>query len=388
MSCSEVLGVIATHLRPATGFGGVAECTSELIVAWRKAGRTLLIASSDGSCGRRFRPSEYEEALQGPVDLYRAQLAVRWGFGLKAPFVIANAIRRADRVYISGIATFPTTVAGLLAVLLNKPYVAATHGGLMPEHWAEISQRRPWKALFYKLFVFPILRRAIAVHTTSTIEAQAARNVLPGLKVFIAPNTYDFLDRGEPSSFPDVRDGLRLLYLGRLAPEKGILGFARAFAATCGPNDRLVIAGQPKGAYGAEVIDLCRASNALDYVGVLERDQLTSAFDAAHALVLPSGVDGPLQENFGNVVVESFAHGRPVVAVRGLAWDQAEADGMGLLLERDLGNLAQALSDLRAKAADPAWPSRVRRYADAFAPDKVAETMWTAAFPTPAAAEA
>jgi glycosyltransferase involved in cell wall biosynthesis len=381
VSRAKRLAVIASHLQPSAGFGGVAVSTSTLIKAWRAAGRTLEVVCSDGTRGAPLSRADFERELQGPVRTYRAMIAVRWAFGPGALTAIAAAIARCDGVYISGIATWPTTLAALLARVFRRPYVVATRGGMMEEHWRVIAADRPLKALFYRLLVFPSLRQAAAVHATSALEAAGILAILPGARVFVAPNTLSNAGAVDPVAPPPLREGLALLYLGRLSPEKGILGFARAFLAQRQAGDRLLIAGQPQGEYGAAVVDLCREADGLDYLGALDRPHAQGAIAAAHAIVLPSGFDGDTRENFGNVVLEALQQGRPSLTTRGLAWDDLEPAQAGVTMGRDGGDLARALDSLRQLCAGHNIAERCAAVAtERFAAGPVADLMWRRIF--------
>lgn len=375
------LAVVATHLRPAQGFGGVAESVSELIKAWRGLGREVAVVVCDATLGPALTRHDFERELRGPVMTYRAILALRWGFGPTAPFAIARTIATAARVYIAGVATWPTTCGALIALLSGRPYVVALRGGLMAEHWKVIREERPLKALFYRAFVFPAMRGAVAVHVSSTIEARDALAAEPRCQVFIAPNAFDIQPPSPEQLRPTPRKGLRLLYLGRLSSEKGILGFARRFAVLRQPDDELLVAGPPAGEYGAEVIRLCEASAGLAYQGVVARPDVPDLVRDVHALVLPSGVDGDIRENFGNVIVEALGHGRPVLVSRGLAWDALEPAGVGVLFDRSLEDLQPALDRMRAIIErDNVWAMAAGYAQHHYAPGAVAETVWSAVF--------
>ena len=381
MATEPTLAVIATHLRPAQGFGGPAESTAELITAWRAAGHAVVAATSDGSLGARLKTADFEQRLGAPVRTYRAMGAVRWGFGPGAPWVIASTTRGADAVYVSGIATWPTTWGAWLARALGKPYVVAVRGGLMPEHWREVQTSRPAKRLFYRWLVLPALRRAKAVHVSSALEADGVRALLPRARIVVAPNAIAPPPSDPRSMTLPSAPGLRLLFLGRLSPEKGVLGFAQAFSRVRGPKDELVVVGPAVGAYGAKVVDLCSRTPGLTYLGVAGRDEIGEHFYAGHAVVLPSGVDGDIRENFGNVVVEALLRGRPALVTAGLAWDELEGHGVGALFDRSLNDLASALQRLQDRLSAPDIARRCQAFAlDRYSPTIVSQMLWRAIF--------
>lgn len=381
MGAEPKLAVVAAHLRPAQGFGGVAESTAELIKAWRAAGREVFVAVSDGTRGPSLSRSAFEHDLGAPIFVYRAIAAVRWGFGPGAPFAVASAIRRSTAVYVSGIATWPATLGAYIAWALGKPYVVAVRGGLMPEHWREIRTSRPLKRLFYLGLVLPSLRRAHAVHVASALEADGVRALLPQARLVVAPNAFRAPTLDPLALAQSGPGGLKLLYLGRLSPEKGALGFARAFARDRGPNDHLTIVGQPVGKYGADLLALCGREPGLRYAGVAERHEIGGYLLQADALVLPSGVDGDVRENFGNVVVEALLHGRPALVTAGLAWDELETLGLGVLVDRSLGDLPEALRRLRNRLSERHIRQRCRDFAlERYSIETVSEVLWRAIF--------
>jgi glycosyltransferase involved in cell wall biosynthesis len=115
-----------------------------------------------------------------------------------------------------------------------------------------------------------------------------------------------------------------LLYVGRLAPEKGI---ERLKAILTGvPGTRLAFAGD-----GPARADLEREFNgtATVFAGVLLGEDLASAYASADAFLFPSTTD-----TLGLAMLEALASGLPVIAARGGASHEIVSDEEnGLLYE-------------------------------------------------------
>ncbi len=174
------VGIVATHVPPAKGYGGVSVTCGVLTQAWAERGHRMALVASDESISGRVRAEDVQLGDTVEVRLYRCYGWRRWGFGLGAVPALWQLCRQAPRVYIHGIATWPSTLAGLFCRLLSKPFIVAVHGGLMPDHVALIKSRKPHKWLFYRWLTFPTLRRALAVHCTSDTEAAGVSAVLAG----------------------------------------------------------------------------------------------------------------------------------------------------------------------------------------------------------------
>lgn len=374
------LALVATHVAPAKGYGGIAENTARLARAWAAAGHRFALCASDGSEGPPVTAAGIALPPRVPVALYRARGWKRWGFGLGALPAVFRACRDADAVYVNGVATWPTSLAPLVCRLLRRPYAVAVRGGLMPGHVEHIRRRKPAKWLFYRLVTLPALRRARVVHATSAVEADGVRALLPGVRVVVVPNALD------PAEWPVLparpADGGRVFcYVGRLSPEKGILPFLRLWLEERRDRDRLVIAGSGGGAYAAEVERLAAAAGgAVEMPGYLDRTGLLDALARSDLAVLPSGLgEGGVRENFGNAVIEAMATGRPVLVNRGMAWDGLEALGAGLLFDPDPESARAAVR--RALALAPAELAAMgaaarRAVEEEFALAPVAERVW------------
>lgn len=370
------LAVVATHLRPALGYGGVAECTAELILAWRAAGHDVTVMTSDGTRGPPLSVHDFEEALHAQVSLYKAHVSVRWGFGLGALIKALLCISRSDVTYISGVATWPTTIAAIYARLLGRPHFIALHGGLMREHWESIQAKKPLKTLFYRYLTFPALRHANGVHVMTELERCEAEAIVPNIRPVVIPNGLS-LPGAEEIVPPSPHPGVRLLFLGRIAPEKGILAFIRRFLEVGAPQDELRLGGAYEAEYGALVAAACAQSTNVTHLGVLEREALLGALRDVDALVLPSGMEGGVRENFGNVVVEALLAGRPVMVARGIAWDQVDADGVGVTFDRSGSDMAETLAKLKSLLATEGLAARCADYARSrYSPHVIAEQLW------------
>jgi glycosyltransferase involved in cell wall biosynthesis len=340
------IAVAATHIPPALGYGGVPVTAATLTRAWASLGHRIVLCASDESIGEQLKPEDVRLGENVEIRLYHCYWFRRWGFGLGAIPKLFTLCLAARTVYIHGIATWPCTLAAIFCTLLRCRFMVAVHGGLMPEHVALIRRRKPHKWLFYKLLTFPTLRRAVAVHCTSETEADGVRMALGNnARILLVPNGIDY--REIEVSGPPASAGITICFLGHIQQEKGINGFIRAWLRCRRDADHLVIAGRSvDGAYFEEFQDLVRqAAGAISYLGYLGRPEVMALLADSHFLALPSGLEeaGGMRENFGNVVAEAMATGRPVLVAKGLAWDHIESSGAGFVFDRTEASVIETL---------------------------------------------
>src|SRR5262249_23386297 len=123
-----------------------------------------------------------------------------------------------------------------------------------------------------------------------------------------------------------------ILFLSRIHPKKGcdllIKGFAEVFGAD--PTKLLVIAGPDQVGWKLELERLVSDSGLQGRVlwpGMLMGDAKWGAYRCCEAFALPSH-----QENFGIVVSEALACGKPVlISNRVNIWKEIREDGAGLV---------------------------------------------------------
>jgi glycosyltransferase involved in cell wall biosynthesis len=208
--------------------------------------------------------------------------------------------------------------SGFAALGTRKPFVLQAWGTDV-----ELAARAP--ALFR-----PLLRRARVVIAPSNAVASALASLDARMICVIANGVV------LPNALADPADPPHVLYVGRLAAEKGIEELARATAGL----PRVVVGDGP----------LRRL--VPDAVGFVSPLELGRYYERAAVVVCPSR-----REGYGVVAREAMAHGRPVVAsaVGGLL-DAVEHERTGLLVPPgDVQALRMAVERLLADA-----PLRVR----------------------------
>ncbi|MFF5211757.1 glycosyltransferase family 4 protein [Streptosporangium sp. NPDC000396] len=150
--------------------------------------------------------------------------------------------------------------------------------------------------------------RAIVVPTAAMADelTRLAPHTRPERIAHIPWGIPDHLLRTPPSSRPRREGPLRLLYAGRLTPEKGANMLVGTLAAIGGL--RLSIAAPPS-EYAACAADLTQAGCHLTYLGWLPRAELWQIFPDHDLLLVPSTT----LEAFGLVALEAQACGLPVL---------------------------------------------------------------------------
>ncbi len=108
----------------------------------------------------------------------------------------------------------------------------------------------------------------------------------------------------------DVDDTVQLLYLGRLEEKKGITLLCQAFKKSSkrNPNLYLDIAGW--GPLEDLIQKECAQHPQMRYLGPVFGAEKEDLLENADVLVFPT----LLPESFGNVIIEAFSHGKPVIA--------------------------------------------------------------------------
>lgn len=146
--------------------------------------------------------------------------------------------------------------------------------------------------------------------TSRGFFAKAQRRVVPNTHGFTDSELEQLKSEKPTQQFPNLNPGQRFLYLGRLEDVKGVDLLCDAFSRTVHlfPNSHLDIVG-----FGTKENDLRHAfenNPQITVHGALFGEAKHAILAASDVMVVPS----IWPEVFGNVVVEAFAYGKPVIA--------------------------------------------------------------------------
>jgi len=211
-----------------------------------------------------------------------------------------------------------------------------------------------WLLPYYKRHVLArVLRAAAGVIVLTDSQADFVRRsyAVPAERLYVVPNGVGEEHFMPPRRAPRPGEAHRLLYVGRLSPQKNVARLLDALS-TCERPFRLRVVGD-----GEQRADLRRRARRLglvevDFAGALHGDDLRRAYADADVFVLPSDREGmPL------VALEAMAAGLPVVATRVPGNVELLRD-TALLAEPTPRALAACLDDL---AADPELFERLAR---------------------------
>jgi glycosyltransferase involved in cell wall biosynthesis len=138
------------------------------------------------------------------------------------------------------------------------------------------------------------------------------------------------------------QEELRLLFIGRLDPKKGIEPLLEACRFVGSElRWRLAIAGWGSPDYVSQLKERIHAlgiEQRVEMLGEVLSEAKKRLFESSDVTLVPSHT-----ENFAIVVAESLAHGVPVIASKGTPWSRLEDMKCGLWVENDPKALADAI---------------------------------------------
>jgi glycosyltransferase involved in cell wall biosynthesis len=317
---------------PATFWGGPIFSTKAICDGIAATpGFALRVLTTDAA-----GPAVAERVRRVPLP-YRVNYARRIAGHSIAPGLLARlpaAMIWADVVHLTGTYSFPTLPVLGLARAMGKPLVWSPRGALQAtQDWPDAPRIRI-KHWFEKT-AQQLRPSGTVLHVTASMEATQSVARLTGIQTAIIPNCVTIP--------PDVsrcfrpQGALRLMYLGRLHPKKGI----DLLIAALPVQATLDIYGTGEAAHEASLRSAAQGNPRIRFHGDVQGHAKAQAFARADLFVLPSH-----SENFAITVAEALAHGVPVLTTTGTPWQRLDMIGAGTCIDLARDDLATAITRL------------------------------------------
>jgi glycosyltransferase involved in cell wall biosynthesis len=226
-------------------------------------------------------------------------------------FWLLTNIEQYDAVHIHSIFSYCCSSAMLVARFKKIPYLVRTIGQL--NTWS-LSQSKVRKTIMLFLLEYSNLKKSSAIHVTSTYEYNDLLKICKHPKILCLQLGVDIPEVGNQILYSDL-DEIRFLFLSRIHPKKQLDIVLQAFSLLFHKYNKrcwkLSIAGDGDKEYlsSLQLYALRHGiSNNIEWLGHVGAEKKSELLNCSHWYILPSK-----SENFGISVVESLAHGTPVI---------------------------------------------------------------------------
>lgn len=246
-----------------------------------------------------------------------------------------------DAVIVNGIWQYHSFAVWRALSGVGTPYFVFSHGMLDPWFRVNYPIKHLKKWLYWPWAEYRVLRDAKGAIFTCEEERLLARRSFWLYKVKELVTSYgtsnppaddgqlklDFL-----SSNPELQGKRIVLFLSRIHEKKGCDLLLEAFANLAKSDQKLhlVMAGPDQTGWSDSLklqAERLGVTQQISWLGMLQGDAKWGAFHAAEVFCLPSH-----QENFGIVVAEALACGKPVLISNKVnIWREIETDGAGFV---------------------------------------------------------
>jgi glycosyltransferase involved in cell wall biosynthesis len=334
---------VSPSFYPTTAYGGTIRSSYGLCRGLTELGCDVRVLTTDtDGIGRNLDVANDREVTVDGLQVRYCHKLFRNSVSAGLLRVLGEYVAWADVVHLIAVYSFPTFPTLAYCRRFQKPLVWSPRGSL--QRWGG-STRVATKFLWERVCRMLAAKDRVVLHTTSEEEARQSQARFRDLRTVIVHNGVEL-----PAHFrrTDPSAELRITYLGRLHPIKGIENLLDACKLMEGDADswHLTIAGSGEGNYPDVLkskVDKLGMHAHVQFTGEVSADAKKNLFAESDVFVAPSYV-----ENFGMVIAEALAHEVPVIAGRGTPWEGLHVNQCGLWVENDAQSLAAAIRRMRA----------------------------------------
>jgi len=333
---------VSPSFYPTTAYGGTIQSCLGLCRGLSELDCNVRVLTTDADGLGRTVDVPNDQDVQ--VDRLRVRYChklFRHSISLDLLKVLREYIEWADVVHLTAVYSFPTFPTLFYCRSLRKPIVWSPRGSL--QRWdgsTRVRLKYVWEQICRNL----ALNEKLVLHTTSQDEATETQDRFRGVRTVIIRNGVEL--PMEPRR-TDSKGQLRMGYLGRLHPIKGIENLLEACVLM---NEKsggwhLNIAGSGESGFTyslKEKVAKLGLNARVDFLGEVSGEGKEDFFANSDVVIAPSYV-----ENFGMVIAEALAHEVPVIAGRGTPWEGLQINGCGLWVHNDPQTLAEAIRQAR-----------------------------------------
>lgn len=229
----------------------------------------------------------------------------------------------------------------------NIPFIISPRGTLSA--WA-LKHKGIKKRIIWNLIQEKLLCAAIAIHATSEQEALDIRNVGVASPIAIIPNAVEL-----PSFLNSIQQQQKAanrsrtaLFLSRIHPVKGLESLIIAWSRIRPKDWRLLIVGPDENGHKAEIERLINSlglSNMCKIQAAANSTDKWSHYQQSDLFILPS-----LSENFGLVIAEALAVGKPVITTNKTPWKSIQDNKCGWWIDTGVASLEAAIREAISKS--------------------------------------
>lgn len=334
---------VSPSFYPTRAYGGTIRSSFGLCRGLVQLGCEVRVLTTDtDGIGRNLNvPNDREVTVEGLRVRYCHKL-LRNSVSPGLLGALGEYIEWADVVHLIAVYSFPTFPTLAYCRKLRKPLVWSPRGSL--QRWRGSTRVLP-KFLWEQVCETLALKERLVLHTTSDEEARQSLVRFPDVRTVVIRNGVDVpeeIRRTDP--IPGV---LRITYLGRLHPIKGIENLLDACKLMMEDEGwRFKIAGGGEGDYPSLLrrkVERLGLESRVEFTGEVSGEVKENLFAESDLLVAPS-----YSENFGMVIAEALAHGIPVIAGKGTPWQGLQTRECGFWVENDAASLAAAMRQSRS----------------------------------------
>ena len=272
-----------------------------------------------------------------PIHYTRPIMNKRFGYMPQLTETL-NQLPTYDLYHVQGVWQYLGHNVAAFARKQCKPYVITLRGMLYPQ---ALAHSAIIKKISLALYQRKDLQRAACIQATCIDEMRHYRALGFTNPVAILPNPIDtegIIDRPIQQNDGKIRIG----YLGRVHPRKRIERLIYAFDALREElkDAELLIIGADDQRYEQFLYDEVKRLNLSNvrFTGFLTGKKKDESICSLSYLAVPSDF-----ENFGNIVTEALVRGVPVIASKGMPWQELETYHCGWWINNDQETINQTI---------------------------------------------